>query len=164
MRVMGIDPGLSRLGFGVVDERGGQLDSPAGGTIVTPPSAATAERLLQLFDRLTELFELYRPKMVAVESVFFNLNEKTAVPVMRASGVALLAAAKWGAEVFEYAPLEVKQAVVGTGSATKDQVRYMVQRLLKMARPPGGADAADALAVAICHINSHKMRALAEAR
>lgn len=164
MRVMGIDPGLSRLGFGVVDEGPGDLASQAGGTISTSPSAAVADRLVLIFDHLTELFEQHRPEVVAVERIFLKLNQRTAVPALRASGVALLAAAKWGAEVFEYSPLEVKQAVVGTGSATKDQVRYMVQRLLKMAEPPGGPDAADALATAICHINSYKIRSLEAVR
>lgn len=164
MRVLGIDPGLSRLGFGLVEKVGGALGSPEGGTISTVPSKGTSERLLSLFEGLTETIERLRPDVIAVERVFFNLNVMTAVPVIRASGIALLAAARWGAEVHEYTPLEVKQAVVGTGAATKGQVRYMVQRLLELPSLPGGADTADALAVAICHIHSHKMRALAEAR
>lgn len=164
MRVVGVDPGLTRLGFGVVDGVGGRLQSGSSGTIVTPPGAGDAERLLTLYRRLSEVFAEHRPDAIAVERVFFNLNAKTAVPVMRASGVALLAAAVSGAPVFEYTPLEVKQAVAGVGSAAKKQVRFMVERLLRLPAPLETEDAADALAVAICHINSHKIRALAEAR
>lgn len=160
MRVMGIDPGLTRLGFGLVEAEKGNLSRGASGTIRTPAGPGDAERLLTLFDRLAQLIEDYRPEEIAIERVFLNLNERTAVPVMRASGVALLAAAKWGAPVYEYSPLEVKQAVAGVGSATKDQVRFMVQRILGLEELPKDADAADALALAITHIHSRKMRAL----
>lgn len=160
MRVMGIDPGLTRLGFGLVESVSGRLIAEGSGTIETSTDLSTAQRLLQLFRALNEAIAEQRPGAIAVERVFFNLNERTAVPVMRASGVALLAAAMSGSEVHEYTPLEVKQAVTGTGTASKNQVRFMVQRLLALDRLPD-ADAADALAIAICHIHSHKLKELA---
>lgn len=164
LRVLGIDPGLTRLGFGVVESVRGDLRAVTGGTITTSVSEADAERLLVLFERLSEVVEVNAPDAIAVERVFFNLNEKTAVPVMRASGVALLAAARSGAAVHEYTPLEVKQAVAGVGSATKKQVRFMVERLLRLAEPLEEPDASDALAIAICHLNSYKIREATAAR
>lgn len=164
MLVIGIDPGLTRLGYGAVSLVGGRLRQEASGTLATKPVGSDADRLAILFEKLTALLREHRPDSVAVERVFFNLNEKTAVPVMRASGVALLVAAQWGAPVAEYTPQQVKQAVVGTGSASKKQVRFMVERLLKLEAPLEDADAADALALAICHMNSHKLQALLEAK
>ena len=161
---MGIDPGLTRLGYGVVEKERGRLKAVAEGTIVTPAGGSTSDRLLDLFDTLTETIVEHSPSAVCVERLFFNLNAKTAVPVIQASGVAFVAAARAGAEVHEYTPLEVKSAVVGNGNATKDQVRYMVERLLSMKRSPSGADAADALALAVCHINSTALKNAAEAR
>jgi crossover junction endodeoxyribonuclease RuvC len=164
MRVMGIDPGLTRLGFGVVEKNRGRLTAVTDGTIVTPAGGSTSQRLLELFDRITETIMDLSPNAVCIERLFFNLNAKTAVPVIQASGVALVAAARAGAEVHEYTPLEVKSAVVGNGTATKDQVRFMVEKLLSMKGSPSGADAADALALAVCHINSMGLKRAAEAR
>lgn len=163
MRVMGIDPGLTRLGFGIIDDAGRKLSAIAEGTIVTPAGGSTAERLLQLSDALTETISTHAPEALSIERLFFNLNAKTAVPVVQASGVAMLAAAKAGVEVHEYTPLEVKSAVAGTGTASKDQVRFMVSRLLSMRGKAPPADAADALAIAICHLHSRKLRAVEEA-
>lgn len=158
MRVMGIDPGLTRLGYGVVEARGSKLIAIDGGCLSTQPSAETHVRLEVLFDGLSDLLEEHRPDSVAVERVFFNLNAKTAVPVLRASGVALLAAAKSGCPVFEYSPLEVKEAVTGTGAATKEQVKYMVSRLLALSEAPAHLDHSDALALAICHLHTRRLR------
>lgn len=158
MRVMGVDPGLARLGYGVVEGAGGRLVSLAGGCLTTRASDPAHERLSQLYDGLSEVLGEFRPEAVAVERLFFNLNAKTAVPVLRASGVVLLAAGRSGAAVFEYTPLEVKESVTGTGTATKDQIRFMVSRLLSLDGLPKGADHADALALAICHLHSRRLR------
>ena len=156
---MGIDPGLTRLGYGVVESNGSRLKAVDDGTIVTPAGGGTAERLYSLFREVTGKIEEHQPEAIAVEKIFFNLNAQTAVPAIQASGAALVAAAASGAEVHEYTPLEVKSAVVGNGTATKDQVRFMIERLLKIGGTRG-ADASDALALAICHLHSRKLRAL----
>ena len=163
-RTMGIDPGLTRMGVGVVEEEAGRLAALACTTIQTSPSDPVARRLDALYEALTEAVARWRPDAVAVERIFHALNARTLVPVAQASGIALLAAARAGAEVYEYAPLEVKLAVVGTGSASKDQVRFMVNRLVAGGVRTDTADAADALAVAICHIHSRRVRALGVAR
>ncbi|HKN48873.1 MAG TPA: crossover junction endodeoxyribonuclease RuvC, partial [Actinomycetota bacterium] len=113
-----------------------------------------------VFEALSAAIAKWRPDAVAIERIFYKMNARTLVPVAQASGVALLAAARAGAEVYEYAPLEVKLAVVGTGSASKDQMRFMVARLLSGSFRTDTPDAADALAVAICHIHSRKVRTL----
>jgi crossover junction endodeoxyribonuclease RuvC len=161
-RVLGVDPGLTRLGYGVVEEVGGKLAELAAGTFESPAGAATAGRLLLIFERLTDLIAQWEPDAVAVERVFFKVNARTAVPAMQAAGVALLAAARSGAEVYEYPPLEVKRAVAGTGTASKDQVRFMVERLVGScpAAQGRGPDTTDALAVAICHVHARRIRSL----
>jgi crossover junction endodeoxyribonuclease RuvC len=159
---MGIDPGLTRMGYGVVENQKGRLRGVAEGTIVTPAGGSTSLRLLDLFDRLIETIRQHDPQAVCIERLFFNLNAKTAVPVIQASGVAFVAAAQAGAEVHEYTPLEVKSAVVGNGTASKDQVRFMVGRLLSIKGTPPGPDAADALALAICHLHSSTLREAAK--
>ncbi len=158
LRVMGIDPGLTRTGFGVVEQAGGNLSALSFGTIVTSHAEATPGRLAVLFEAITEAITCWEPEAVAVERVFYNLNVRTAISVAQAAGMALLAAARSGAEVYEYGPLEVKQSVVGTGGASKEQVRFMVERLLHLSSSPDTADAADGLAVAICHLHSRKLR------
>jgi crossover junction endodeoxyribonuclease RuvC len=159
-RALGIDPGLTRMGFGVVEERSGRLVELAAGTLESPAGDATPSRLLGLFGRLTDLLDEWAPHSVGVERVFFKTNARTAVPAMQAAGVALLVAARSGADVREYTPLEVKMAVAGTGTASKDQVRFMVERLLGGPQARPGADTTDALAVAICHLHSRRIRAL----
>lgn len=163
VRVLGIDPGLTRMGLAVVEESGGRLQSLAGDTVGTPPDVPTGQRLVVLWNALEETLTRWRPDAVAVERVFYNTNARTQVAVAQASGVALLAAARSGARVHEYTPLEVKQAVAGTGAASKEQVRFMVTRLLGLPGTPGTADGADACAVAICHLHGRKMRAVEEA-
>jgi crossover junction endodeoxyribonuclease RuvC len=155
------------MGYGVVEEAGGRLAELAAGTFETSPEAATAGRLLLVFERLTDLIAHWGPDAVAVERVFFKVNARTAVPAMQAAGVALLAAARSGTAVREYTPLEVKQGVAGTGTASKDQVRFMVERLIALPRQEEGRvgrgrgpDTTDALAVAICHVHTRRIRAL----
>lgn len=161
-RVMGVDPGLTWTGFGVIEARRGSTAAVAEGRIATEKERPAPQRLAELFEGLTVAIEQWRPGAIAVERVFVNLNTRTAVGAIQASGVALLAAGRSGIPVHEYTPLEVKQAVVGTGAASKEQVRFMVARILGLGSGPKTADAADALAVAICHVNSRKMRSLQE--
>jgi len=153
MFVMGIDPGLSATGYGVV-EGGHHPTAVLAGVIRTDTAAPMAERLAELFIGLTQVIDESRPDVVAVESVFTNQNLQTAISVGRASGVALLAAARAGLEVSEYAPTAVKSAITGDGSASKIQIQQMVARLLRLAEPPRPADAADALAIALCHLRA----------
>jgi len=159
VRVVGVDPGLTRMGVGVIEERDSALTALYSGTITTSPSDETSLRLAELMEGLEEVMAKYQPDAVAVEKVFFKLNVRTGVGAIQASGIALAAAARFGARVYEYAPLQVKQAVVGTGAATKDQVTFMVNRILKGVTPKG-ADAADALAIAITCLNSSKLEDL----
>lgn len=159
MRVLGVDPGLTRMGVGVVEEQAGRLSTLHFDTITTSSSDETSHRLAQLAQGLEAVMREYGPDAVAVETVFLKLNARTAVGAIQASGIALAAAARFGARVYEYAPSQVKQAVVGTGSATKDQVAFMVKRILDGVSPKG-ADATDALAVAITCLNSSKLEDL----
>ncbi|HEX9712704.1 MAG TPA: crossover junction endodeoxyribonuclease RuvC [Actinomycetota bacterium] len=159
MRVMGVDPGLTRTGFGVVEQRGGSLRALAVGTIRADKAQPAPVQLLNLCLALERVMEEHTPDAVAVERLFFNRNVQTALRVGQASGVALLAAAESGLPVFEYTPTAVKQAVTGVGNATKEQVQFMVRRLVKLDADPDSPDAADALALAICH--AHVGRSLA---
>jgi crossover junction endodeoxyribonuclease RuvC len=163
MRVVGIDPGTATTGYGVIEEAAGRLALVAFGTICTPADMRMPERLLQLHDRLIELIALHTPQSAAVESLFFQKNVRTALSVGQARGAALLALAERGLPVSEYTPNEVKQAVTGYGAAEKRQVQTMVRTLLGLAELPKPDDAADALAVAICHAHSQKIARLAEA-
>jgi len=162
MRVLGVDPGLTRAGFGVVEQVAGKLVAIDHGTIRAEGDGIPAQ-LATLRTRLAAVLERTQPDAVAVERLFVTRNQQTAIRVGQASGIALLVAAEAGIPVVEYGPLQVKQAIVGTGSATKDQVSFMVQRLLSLEEPPDSPDAADALALAICHLHSYRLAAKAEA-
>jgi len=153
---VGIDPGTARLGYGVID-----ADGPRAvdfGVVETPSGLALPDRLAALFDRLTDLLADHRPRAVAVEQLFFARNATTAMAVGQARGVVLLAAARAGVPVAEYTPAEVKQAVVGYGRAEKGQMQEMVRLLLGLERVPHPDDAADALAVALCHAQTAAFR------
>lgn len=151
MFVLGIDPGLSATGYGLVD--GSQPNRAVrAGVIRTDKDLEVAQRLSELYGGLTEVVIDNRPDVVAIETVFTNRNLQTAMSVGRASGVAMLVAAEAGLEVHEYAPTAIKSAVTGDGSANKDQVQKMVARLLRLSEAPRPADAADALAIALCHL------------
>ena len=158
MRVMGIDPGLTRTGYGVVETEGSKLSALTMGTARAEPGLSVSQQLFGLCMTLERVMEEYEPDAVAIERLFFNSNARTAIRVGQASGVALLAAAESGVEVFEYTPTEVKLAVVGVGNASKDQVGFMVSKILRLTEAPDSADAADALALAIAHANGHRMR------
>jgi crossover junction endodeoxyribonuclease RuvC len=158
--VVGIDPGVATTGYGVVrDTRNGILLVDYG-VVTTPPKLVLAQRLLLLHQELEKIIQLHRPESAAVEKLFFQKNVTTAIAVGQARGVALLTMAENQIEVSEYTPLEVKQAVAGYGSADKKQVQYMVKAILNMEVIPTPDDAADALAIAICHLHSVRYKNL----
>lgn len=159
MFALGVDPGLSRCGYGVVGRGRDGLNVVSAGVIRTPPSDPLAARLAALFSELRQLLVESRPDVVVVERVLFQANARTAMAVGQASGVALVAAAEAGCAVVQYSPNEVKQAVTGYGSATKEQVQRMVQSLLRLPERPRPPDVADALALAICHLTGTGLRA-----
>ncbi len=152
MLVIGIDPGLSRCGYGVVRRRGRVTEGVAAGVIRTDRDDPVPRRLYELQGELVDLMTTHRPEAVAVEQVLFQVNVRTAMGVGQASGVAMAAAVGAGAEVAEYSPTQIKMAVAGWGGAGKEQVGRMVQTLLRLSRPLKPADAADAVAVALCHL------------
>ena len=158
MRVFGVDCGTEVTGFGVVDSddtsREPRLVCCAMGAIRLLKTHALPARLDQVFRELTTELERWRPDAVAIEEVFYSVNAKSALKLGQVRGVALLAAAQQGITVAEYAPLKIKSSVVGYGLAKKEQVQFMVARLLSLAELPQPADAADALAIAICHIHT----------
>ena len=160
MFVLGIDPGLTRCGFGVVtraSDTGAAIRAVAAGVLETDPGLGIDLRLAQLLGDLEALLEEVRPDCVAVERIFFQANARTAVSVAQASGLALATAARRGIPTAQYSPNEVKQSVVGHGGATKLQVASMVARLCGLAEPPSPPDAADALALAICHLSGQRL-------
>ena len=169
MRVFGIDCGTNCTGYGVVDVQVGlretRLVAVASGGLRLVKDQPLHLRLAYIFAELTGLLEMHRPDVVAVEGVFYSVNAKSALKLGHVRGVALLAAALQGLPVAEYAPLTIKSAVVGYGLAQKEQVQYMVARLLNLDHAPEPADAADALAIAICHVHTAQTLSLqAESR
>ncbi len=161
MFALGVDPGLSRCGYGAVEGAGGRLGVKAFGHLTTPPDQPLAERLAALWQDIEELLDDLRPDVVVVERVLFQVNARTAMSVGQASGLALAAAARRGVPVVQYSPNEVKLAVTGYGSAGKEQVQAMVQVLLGLDEPPRPADRADALALAITHLSGAGLRSVA---
>ena len=161
MFALGIDPGLSRCGYGAVEGAGGRLSVVAFGHLTTPTDRPLAERLATLWQDLDDLFDDLGPDVVVVERVLFQVNARTAMSVGQASGLALALAARRSCPVVQYSPNEVKMAVAGYGSATKEQVQAMVQVLLGLDEPPRPADRADALALAITHLSGAGLRAAA---
>lgn len=162
MFVLGIDPGLSRCGYGAVEGgHAGTRDARAVavGVLRTDPGSALPHRLAELQRELRSLIAELRPDVVAVERVFFQVNVRTAMGVGQASGLAMAEAVAAGCEVAQYSPNEVKLAVAGDGAAGKEEVQAMVQRLLRLAAPPKPADAADAAALALCHLAHAPVRA-----
>ncbi len=154
MKVFGIDPGIATVGFGVVDYTDNKFRLLEYGTVTTPPKLELSVRLEGIYDELLRLIGKHEPDAVSVEELFFNTNVTTAISVAHGRGVALLAAKKSGRPVYEYTPLQVKQAVTGYGRAEKAQVMEMVRMFLGLQKVPRPDDAADALAVAICHAHS----------
>jgi len=156
LRVLGIDPGSLSTGYGAIDRAGANsFTYVCHGSISPGAGLPLTERLLGISAKLRELLETYRPEAVSIESMFFARNAQSAITLAQARGAALLTVAEFGIPVFEYPPTTVKQAVTGYGRATKEEVQKMVRILLKDRALSGKSDATDALAIAICHLNSH---------
>lgn len=156
--ILGIDPGLAIVGWGVIEYQNAKFRTIAYGSIDTPAGMRTEERLRLIFEGMNELVKKYKPDAVAVEELFFTNNITTGISVAEARGVILLSAENAGIPIFEYTPPQVKQAVVGYGRAEKRQVISMVTMLLGLPKPPRPDDTADALAIAICHAHSGASR------
>ena len=154
MRILGIDPGVAIVGFGVLDHERGQSKMVQYGAINTEAGLPLATRLVQIESDLRQLIDHFQPDVISIEELFFSKNITTGIAVAHARGVILLTAEKAGIPIYEYTPMQVKQAVVGYGLAEKHQVMDMVRRLLKLKAIPRPDDAADALAIALCHARS----------
>lgn len=159
MVILGIDPGTATTGYGIIEKRGSELRCVVAGAIQTPRTAELPDRLLSIYTQINRLLDAHEPEVIATERLFFSRNVSTALQVGSTVGVVLLAAAQRGLPWAEYRPTEVKLAVVGYGAADKKQVQFMVQQLLRLDAPPKPDDAADALAIAVCHANSAALRA-----
>lgn len=155
MVILGIDPGIATTGQAIITKDKNTFRPVFYNAIITSPKTPFPTRLKELYEAVSATIDLYHPDFVAVEELFFNTNIKTAITVAQARGVIVLAAANKGVEYMEYTPLQVKQAVVGYGRATKDQVQKMVKSMLNLEKIPKPDDVADALAVAICHGQSY---------
>ncbi len=158
MIIMGIDPGLAIVGYGVLSYQIPRIETLAYGAITTPAHTPVPRRLLQIREDLSRLIERYHPDEMAIEELFFNQNHTTAIPVAEARGVILMTAQEMGVRTYEYTPLQVKQAVVGYGRAEKKQVIAMTTIMLGLQKPPRLDDTADALAIAVCHAHSGSSR------
>lgn len=158
MVILGIDPGLATMGYGVINAVRGNFSVIDYGVVTTPKELTLPKRLQQLEDGVCELIETYKPDNVSIEELFFSKNITTGIPVAEARGVILLTAVKrLGDEVYEYTPNQIKQAMTGYGGADKQQMQLMVQALLRLKSVPRPDDAADALAVALCHAQTSRM-------
>ncbi len=158
MIILGIDPGLAIVGWGVVEYSGSHFRTLGYGSIETPAGMKTEQRLSLIYDGISKLIDTYHPEHMAVEELFFNTNQTTGIRVAEARGVIITAAYKKGVRIFEYTPLQVKQAVVGYGRAEKKQVISMVTMFLGLKAAPKPDDTADALAIAVCHAHSGTSR------
>ena len=158
MKILGIDPGLAIVGYGVIEYKSPKFTTLDHGAILTPANTNIEDRLLSIYDQLDALIQTHKPDAVAVEELFFNTNQKTVITVAEARGVILLCCKKNNVPLYEYTPLQVKQSVVGYGRADKKQIIHMVKLLLKLENPPKLDDTCDALAIAICHANCSSSR------
>ena len=154
MRILGIDPGYGITGFGIVDAQRNQFQLLQYGAITTPPGTDFPVRLQMIYNDMTQLLELAKPDAVAIEELFFGQNVTTGIGVAQSRGVILLAIRQAGLQVYPYKPMQVKQSVVGYGNATKHQVQDMTKRILHLNATPKPDDAADAIAIALCHARS----------
>ena len=152
MLVLGVDPGSRVTGYGLVEKKDNSMDCVHAGTISSPGNVPFYERIHKIFQSMVELMDRYQPREMAIEDVFFAKNIKSSLKLGHARGAALIAAVNCGVKVFEYTPLEIKKSVVGYGRASKEQIRSMVQIILKLPDKLG-PDTSDALATAICHLN-----------
>jgi crossover junction endodeoxyribonuclease RuvC len=158
LRVLGLDPGYGRCGWGVIQAEGPQIRFAGCGVIETPARVSFPARLLQIQNAIRGLVQEHCPQEAAIEQLYFAKNVKTGIDVGQARGVALVTCAQAGLEIFEYKPTEIKLAVTGYGAAPKDQVQKMVRLLLKLEQAPRLDDAADALATALCHVQSRVLK------
>lgn len=154
MVILGIDPGYGTIGYGVIDKKGSKIAPIDYGVIQTPKEEGIAVRLAMIYEALSALIKKYSPEEIAVEELFFNTNITTGIKVAQARGVILLCAIQECGRLYEYTPLMVKQSLTGNGRADKKQIQYMVKMMLNLKSEPKPDDAADALAVAICHANT----------
>jgi crossover junction endodeoxyribonuclease RuvC len=163
MLAIGIDPGTAITGYGLVEQnKAGDVQAVDWGVILTPAKTPIAARLSQIYDSLQEILKRHRPQTAAVEALFFQRNVRTAMSVGQARGVVLLALQQAGLQVADYSPNEIKQSITGYGGADKPQMQQMVATLLNLKEIPTPDDAADALAVAVCHLNRARTEALLE--
>lgn len=160
MIILGLDPGFATTGFGIIEQKGSKLIPINYGVITTPAKMDFSKRLHMLSKELDDIFTEYKPDCVAIEEVFFSNNAKTAINVAQARGVMVLTSEQHKKPSFNYTPPQVKSGVCGYGGATKQQVQYMVQKLLNLKEKPKPDDAADALAIAISHAHSARIRSL----
>ncbi|MBQ8196144.1 MAG: crossover junction endodeoxyribonuclease RuvC [Oscillospiraceae bacterium] len=154
MRILGIDPGYAIVGYGVLDYDHNQFTVVNYGAITTEAHTPFEQRLVEIYDDMNSLIEMFRPDCMSIERLYFTNNKTTGIDVAQARGVITLAAAKHGVEIYEYTPLQVKQSVVGYGRAEKHQVQEMVKNILRLKECPKPDDTADAVALAICHGHS----------
>ncbi len=155
MKILGIDPGYNIIGYGVIDTNGCKVIDY--GVITTPKSMSISSRLHTIYCATCELIEAFKPEQVAFEELFFNTNNTTAIPVAEARGVLIVACKQYIDKLYEYTPLQIKQALTGNGRAEKKQVQFMVKNILGLSSVPKPDDAADALAVAICHMQTNSI-------
>ena len=160
MIILGIDPGLAHTGWGIVETRGAMCRARAYGCVTTKASEPIDQRLGKIFSEVSRAIETYRPTQLAIEKIFFGENTRSALATAQARGAAIVACSQAGLEVGEYTPMQIKQAVVGTGAADKHQVIYMVRNVLALDHDPHPDHAADALAAAVCHANLCRTRQL----
>lgn len=153
MTILGIDPGLATVGYGVISAEGTTFRPLEYSAIITPPHTLLEKRIRQIYDGVSAVIKRHKPDVMAVEELFFNKNVKTAIDVAQCRGAVLLAAELAGVDIYEYTPLQIKQNLVGYGRAEKGQVMYMTKLLLNLDEVPKPDDTADALAIAICHAN-----------
>lgn len=158
MRILGIDPGLATLGYGIIDTAGSRLRLIQTGAVITTPDMITPDRLRSIREQITQILQLYRPDQIAFEELFFSKNITTGMNVSAARGVTVCTCAEYTKELFEYTPMQIKQAIVGYGKADKHQIQQMVKMTLGMDDIIRPDDAADAVAVAITHASSGALR------
>jgi crossover junction endodeoxyribonuclease RuvC len=158
MRIIGVDPGISRTGYGIIEKVGKEPNFLDCGTITTLVSSSFFSKLQKIYDDLASIINTWRPNVMAIEKTIYAKNAKTAIKLGEARGVALLVGAKCDLDIYEYSPKKVKVSVVGNGSASKAQVRFMITRILNLEEPPASLDASDALAIALCHSNQDEFQ------
>ena len=157
MKILGIDPGTATTGWAILEEKNGEITPLAYGHISTSPKNSTAERLKEVADDMKRIIKKYQPQESAVEDIFFFKNVKTVIKVSQSRGAMLLSLEQAKIKIFEYTPLQVKQAITGYGRAEKKQIQLMVKNILKLKEVPKPDDTADAIAIALCHLQSRKM-------